>query len=186
MRQFKDKTVKYMIGFIVCILVRLIPFRPANVEPIMTTMMPFAKKWGWISGGLFAALSMVIFDLVHPTQGFNRIGIWTFATAGMYGLIGIAAGIILKANRKTTHYVGFAVIATLFYDFITGPVLSSVMFDMPFMLSLSGQIPFTLRHLAGNVFGAWLISPILHRWVVANPKLETSYLYDRMKSLAGS
>lgn len=184
--RFKEGIVKYLIGFLVCLAVRMMPYRPANVEPIMTTMMPFAKRWGWVSGGVFAALSMAIFDLVHPTQGFGRIGIWTFVTAGMYGLIGVAAGICLKTNGKTGHYVGFAVIATLLYDFVTGPVLSSVMFDMPFMLSLIGQIPFTIRHLAGNIIGAWLISPLIYRWVVANPNLKTTTICHWVKRIVAT
>jgi hypothetical protein len=74
MKKFKN-LVKYIIGFFVCFAVRLIPFRPPNFEPIMTTTMPFGKKWGWMAGGFFGAASIIIFDIIHPTSGFLRIGI---------------------------------------------------------------------------------------------------------------
>ena len=41
--------VKYAIGFVVCFAIRLVPFRPPNVEPVMTATMPFSKRFGWIS-----------------------------------------------------------------------------------------------------------------------------------------
>jgi uncharacterized membrane protein len=183
--RFKHSGMKYFIGFLVCLGIRMIPFRPPNVEPIMTTTMPFGKKWGWLAGGLFGMLSIILYDIVHPTAGFARIGSWTVVTAAMYGLTGAAAGLYLKnKENKVRHYVGFAVVATLAYDFITGPIMSSYMFQMPFMVTLVGQVPFTLLHLAGNVFGAALVSPLLYRWVVDNPKLDTDVLYTRLKHVA--
>ena len=38
--------IKYLIGLFTVIALRLIP-HPPNVEPIMSTMMPFSKRWGW-------------------------------------------------------------------------------------------------------------------------------------------
>lgn len=180
-RSLRQGWVKYAIGFLVCIAVRLIPFRPANIEPVMTTSMPFARKWGWLAGGLFASLSMVLFDLIHPAKGFARIGVWTLVTAGVYGLIGAAAGVYLnRTANKVRHYVGFAFIATLVYDFITGPIMSSLVFQMPFSVALLGQIPFTIRHLLGNVLGGALVSPLLYTWVVSNPRLDTDQLFQRL------
>lgn len=182
---FKQSSIKYVIGFVVCFGIRLIPFRPPNVEPIMTTTMPFGKKWGWLAGALFGALSILLYDLIHPTPGFARIGSWTLVTAAMYGLIGVAAGIYLKNKEsRVRHYVGFAVLATLAYDFITGPIMSSFIFKMHFSTALIGQIPFTLLHLGGNIVGAALVSPLLYNWVVNNPSLNTDAVYAKLKHLA--
>ncbi|MFH1175074.1 MAG: hypothetical protein V1725_08155 [archaeon] len=175
---FKQGTIKYIIGLAVCFLIRLLPFRPANMEPIMTTTLPFSKKWGWAAGALFGMLSIVLFDLIHPTPGFPRFGIWTLVTAVLYGLVGVAAGLYLKKREGTIlRYTGFAVIATLVYDFLTGPIMSSMIFNMPFSTALIGQIPFTLMHLLGNVIGAAIISPLLYRWVVDNRRLDTNALF---------
>jgi uncharacterized membrane protein len=176
--KFKQGFIKYVVGFLICIGIRVIPFRPPNIEPIMTTTMPFGKRWGWYAGALFGALSIVIYDLVNPTKGFARIGTWTLVTAVMYGLIGASAGLYLRNKRnKMRYYLGFAVLATLLYDFVTGPIVSSFMFNMPFMVALVSQVPFTLLHLAGNVFGAAFVSPLIYKWVVSNPRLDTNVVY---------
>jgi len=40
------------------------------------------------------------------------------------------------------------------------------------MLALTGQISFTLMHLAGTVVFSTLLSPVLYLWVVRNEALE--------------
>ena len=173
---FKQSPIKYILGFLFCLLIRLIPFRTPNAEPIMTTIMPFGKKWGWIAGALFGALSIVLFDLIVKVPGFPRMGIWTLITASTYGLIGALAGIYLKNRSKIRHYAVFALVSTLIYDFITGPIMSSFLFKMPFSVALIGQIPFTLIHVGVNIVGAIIISPLLYRWVINNPLLDTNNL----------
>jgi len=168
--------VKYLIGLIVCFFIRLLPFRPPNVEPIMTTTMPFSKRFGRIAGFLFGFASIVIFDLA--TQ---KLGIWTLVTGIMYGLVGTFAASFFKKRKATRkNFVSYAVIATLAYDFITGPIMSSMIFDMSFAQSLIGQVPFTLYHLAGNIFFALTISPVLYTWVVDNRDLELHRLLHRI------
>ena len=173
--------MKYIIGFTVCFILRLIPFRPPNVEPIMATTMPFSKKWGWLAGGFFGMVSILLYDLIHPTPGFGRFGTWTIVTAVMYGIVGIASGLYMKKLKKAKvkHYVGFAVIATLGYDFITGPIMSSIIWKMPFMTALTGQIPFTLWHLGGNIVFSMTISPLLYKWVINNKQLELDNLLHK-------
>ncbi|MBN2251668.1 MAG: hypothetical protein JW724_06315 [Candidatus Altiarchaeota archaeon] len=174
---------KYVIGFVVCLGIRLIPFRVPNVEPVMATAMPFGKKWGLWAGAFFGAASIVLYDLIRPTPGFARLGVWTLVTAVMYGLVGAAAGWWLSKRKSSIgNYVGFAVVATLLYDFITGPVMSSVIWNMTFLEALIGQIPFTLRHLAGNVVLAATVSPALYAWVVNNKRLE----WDRVLAVFSS
>ena len=173
-----ENLVKYIIGFVVCMVFRLftraVPL--PNVEPVTGTLMPFGKKGGWIVGALFGAASIVIFDILT-----GKLGVWTAVTAMMFGLIGASSGLFLKGHdNRVGRYIGFAVGATLVYDFITGPIMSSLMFGMTFMQALVGQIPFTLWHLGGNIVFAALLSPALYRWVVDNRHLELSSMMQRV------
>ncbi|MBR9700123.1 hypothetical protein GOV09_06715 [Candidatus Woesearchaeota archaeon] len=162
---------KYLIGLVTVILLRLIP-GPQNVEPIMATMMPFSKRWGWLAGLLFSVASILAYDFIT-----GLYGPWSFFTAGTYGLLGILSGLYLKKRKSSIgNYVGFAVISTIIYDVITGFGVGMLVFKQTFMLTLLGQIPYTLIHLTGNVILAALISPVLYNWVVDNPHLETESL----------
>ena len=166
---------KYLIGLLVVIVFRLIP-HPPNVEPIMSTMMPFSKKWGWVSGALFCLFSILLYDIITGT-----LGSWSILTAGTYALLGAAAGLFLKKySNSIWYYVAFAIVGTIVYDFITGVVGSTWLFAMPFMTALTGQIPFTLYHLAGNVVLAAVYSPLLYKWVVDNKSLETENLAEKI------
>jgi hypothetical protein len=177
-----NHSIKYATSFLLCILFRLLPFRPPNFEPLMTATMPFGKKWGPAAAGFFAASSMVLFDVLHPTPGFPAVGVWTLVTAATYGIIGIASGFYFRngRNHRTAGYLSFSVAGTLVYDFITGPVMSSAIWKMPFAVSLAGQIPFTLWHLLGNILGAVFVSPLIYRWVVDNKNLEVKSISSRL------
>lgn len=167
--------VKYAIGLVTVIGLRLLP-HPPNVEPIMATMMPFSKKWGWLSGMAFCLASILGFDLVTGT-----LGIWSLVTAGTYAFLGVLAGLYLKQKSNSIlQYVGFSIVATVLYDAITGIGMGMLFFDQQFMPTLSGQIPFTLYHLGGNIVLSAIVSPVLFRWVIENPKLETQQLTNRL------
>jgi len=168
--QLNKHSLKFVVGFIVVFALRLIPFRPPNVEPVMATMMPYAKRFGALSGFLFASLSIVLFDLFTA-----RIGVWTLITALAYGSLGVAAYYFFK-NRESTakNYVVFAVFGTLFYDAVTGLTIGPLLWGQSFAVALLGQIPFTLLHLAGNITFAAVVSPALYKWVVSNKKLTVS------------
>jgi len=167
--------IKYLIGLFTVICFRLLP-HPPNVEPIMSTMMPFSKKWGWLSGLLFCLLAVLSFDLLTGT-----LGLWSLFTAGTYALLGALSGLYFK-NKKNNikNYVIFSIIATLIYDAITGVGLGVLFFNQPFLLSLTGQIPFTLYHLGGNIILAIIFSPVLYHWVIENKQLETSHIINRI------
>ncbi len=168
MKEFTNNVFKYMIGLVVVILLRLVP-HPPNVEPIMTAMMPFAKRWGVLSGAFFAAASIIIYDLVTGT-----LGSWTLITLSTYALLGGLAGLFFAKKENTLkNYVIFAVFATLIYDAITGIAMGVLIYHMPFEETLIGQIPFTVNHLLGNIVFAIVLSPVIFRWVVENPKIET-------------
>lgn len=86
---------KFVLGFVMCLLIRLIPFRPPNIEPILATAMPFSRAYGKTAGFLFAFGSMVLFDFI-----VGKVGVWTFITASAYGLVGFFAALYFK-NKKT-------------------------------------------------------------------------------------
>jgi hypothetical protein len=66
----------------------------------------------------------------------------------------------------------YSIIGTLVYDALTGLTIGPLMFKMPFMVALVGQIPFTLWHLAGNMVMALVFSPALYKWVLENDNLD--------------
>lgn len=176
MKQPKN-IIKYLIGLGTVIGLRLIP-HPPNVEPIMSTMMPFAKKWGWFAGFLFSLVAILSFDLITGT-----LGVWSLMTAGTYAVLGIAAGFYFKKRKnKIKYYVGFSVVGTLIYDAITGIGTGMLFFHQTFMVTFLGQIPFTLYHLAGNIALAAIVSPLLYKWVLKNPELEIQPVFNRIRS----
>ena len=174
--RIRKNSIKYLIGLLVVVALRLVP-HPPNVEPIMASMMPFTKKWGWLSGLVFCLLAIFAYDVLTGT-----LGIWSLVTAGTYALLGAAAGLYFK-NKKNQirHYVGFAIAATLIYDAITGIGMGTLIFHQPLMGTLVGQIPFTLYHLLGNIVLASVLSPrLLYKWIITNPKLEARPLWNRI------
>ena len=157
----KKNWSKYIIAFISVLLFRLLPFRAPNIEPIMAVIMPLGKIYGGAMSFIFGALSIVIYDSV--TSG---IGIWTLITALAYGLVGCGTFIFFKKRTGWKNYALYAVVATIFYDVITGLTIGPLFFHQPFMTSLVGQIPFTMLHLLGNVSFAIVLSPAIEKWLV--------------------
>ncbi|HEX8591610.1 MAG TPA: ECF transporter S component [Candidatus Paceibacterota bacterium] len=159
---------KILIGFAAVFLIRLLPFRPANFEPMLATMMPFATRFGVLTSFFFGFLGIALFDAV--TSGF---GAWTLVTAAAYGLLGIGAHIYFRNRKATTkNFLAFGVVGTVLYDIVTGLTVGPIFFNQPLMLAVAGQIPFTLMHLLGTVLFTLALSPALHRWVVRNDALE--------------
>lgn len=172
MQNYKKNWFKYIVGFIMCLLIRLIPFRPPNIEPILATQMPFSRAYGKVAGFFFAFLSIFLYDVIT-----TKLGMWTFITAGAYGILAIWAGAYFK-NRagNSWNYAKFAVMGTLAYDIVTGLSVGPIFFQQPFMEALIGQIPFTALHLIGNVCFAVVLSPFIYKFVIENQKLETESL----------
>jgi hypothetical protein len=154
--------VKYTITFISVLAFRLMPFRAPNIEPIMATIMPLGKSYSKIMAFGFGFLSIFLFDFI--TSG---IGIWTIVTAFSYGLLGLGASYFFQNRSGWKNYALYAVIATIFYDVITGLTIGPLFFHQSFIVSLVGQIPFTFLHLLGNVSFAIVLSPVIERWLVA-------------------
>lgn len=167
----KKNYIKYISIFIFCMFVRLLPFRPPNVEPIMATMMPFSKVYGKFLSFMFGFSSIILYDIIT-----NKIGIWTLITGLAYGLLAIyAVSFFRKRKQNRINYVYFAIIGTIFYDIITGLTVGPLFFHQPFMAALIGQIPFTLLHLVGNISFAFFLSPIIYQYIILNKKFEKKF-----------
>ena len=177
MNTYVKNWFKFVLGFIVCLLIRLIPFRPPNIEPIMAAAMPFSRAYGKVAGFFFAFGSMVLFDLI-----VGKVGVWTFITALAYGLVGLGAAVYFKNKKNTAwNYAKFAVISTIFFDAVTGFTIGPIFFGQPFLAAVLGQIPFTALHLLGNVSFALVLSPALYTFVIENKKLESPRLLINLK-----
>jgi uncharacterized membrane protein len=156
------KSIKYILIFISGIALRLVPFRAPNVEPIMASVMPISKTYGGVASFIFGFLSIALYDSV--TSGF---GVWTLVTAVSYGLLGLLASYYFKNRSGWKSYASYAFISTILYDIVTGLTIGPIFFHQSFMISLVGQIPFTILHLIGNVSFAIVLSPVIEKWLVA-------------------
>lgn len=173
---FKKNWLKFTVGIVVCLLVRLIPFRVPNIEPILATQMPFSKAYGPYAGFLFAFLSILLYDLITST-----LGVWTFVTIGAYGFLGLSAGVYFK-NREAGawDYVRFAVMGTLFFDIVTGFSVGPLFFDQPLYAAAVGQIPFTILHLIGNVSFAFVLSPAIYNLITKTRKRKANSIISTL------
>lgn len=162
----KKNWLKYIIAFLSVLIIRLIPFRAPNVEPIMAAVMPVGKVFGGIYSLVFGLMSVAVYDSL--TSG---IGIWTLITGLCYGAIGFASAYFFKNRSGWKNYAYFAVIATIFYDVVTGLSIGPLFFHQSILVSLVGQIPFTFLHLLGNVSFAIVLSPVIEMWVVRKEKV---------------
>jgi len=159
---------KIILGFVLCLVIRLVPVRPPNIEPLLATQMPFAKAYGPLVGFSFAFLSIVLFDLM-----VGKVGIWTLITAGAYGALGLwSVYFFKKREMKRINYVKFAILGTLFFDAVTGLTIGPVFFNQPFIAAAIGQIPFTILHLIGNVTFAFVFSPLIYTYISTNKAVD--------------
>ena len=173
---FSTGWLKLLIGFVAVFLIRLLPMRPANFEPMLATLMPFSTRFGFITSFLFGFLGIALFDLV--TSG---IGMWTVVTGFMYGALGVSAHLFFQ-NRKasTKNFLAFGIGGTLVYDAVTGLITGPLFFGQPLIAAIIGQIPFTLMHLLGTVVFTLALSPALYKWVVRNDTLEIPVLTRKL------
>lgn len=159
---------KFLIGLFLSLLIRLVPFRAPNIEPILATAMPFGKYFGPFASFSFAVLSILIYDLVT-----NTLGVHTFFTASSYGLIGFWAGHYFKQKEgRPLEYVRFAIYSTLVFDVLTGLTIGPLFYNQSFLSALSGQIPFTILHLLGNMTLAFILSPAIYKMLYKKKKKE--------------
>jgi hypothetical protein len=152
--------IKYTTAFFTVLLFRLIPFRAPNLEPIMTVIMPLGKIYGGVISFIFGALSIIVYDSM--TSG---IGVWTLITATVYGFIGYGSSYYFKKRSGWKNYALYAIVMTIVYDALTGLTVGPIFFKQSFVVSLVGQIPFTVIHLLGNVSFAIVLSPMIEKWL---------------------
>ncbi len=98
--------LKYFTILVAGILIRFLPLKAPNIEPVMASTMPLAKKYGRLSAFTFAFLSMILFDLID-----GEVGAWTWVTAIVYGTIGIAASYYFKnKSNRPLNYLKFSIV----------------------------------------------------------------------------
>ena len=171
-KKSRNFSPKFFITLIACLLVRLLPLRAPNIEPILAAAMPMGRAYGAFAGFSFGALSIILYDIITGT-----LGVRTVFTAGAYGLLGSASALYLK-NKKSDKwsYVKVAVAGTLFFDAFTGLTVGPMFFGQSFAGALTGQIPFTALHLLGNTVFAYVLSPGLYNFLIKkkeeSPSLE--------------
>lgn len=167
--------LKYAIVFLGVLLVRLLPFRAPNVEPLLSAVMPLTKRYGVLEGVAFAVFSIVLYDAL--TAG---IGIWTLVTALAYGSLAVGAYFYFK-NKKPSrgNFVIYSIVAVLFYDLVTGLTVGPLAYGQSFSAALAGQVPFTALHLLGAVFFAAVVSPLLYRWLQESEALAPALVKTR-------
>lgn len=176
METYKKNWLKFILGFIACLLIRLIPFRPPNVEPILAMQMPFSRAYGALASFLFAFFSIVFYDLITQT-----LGVWTLLTASTYGVLGFWAYFYFKKHQANAWgYARFAIIGTLFFDAVTGLSIGPLFFHQSFTSALVGQIPFTLWHLLGNVSFAFILSPIIYNFLIKKKEKQKTIYLDNL------
>jgi uncharacterized membrane protein YuzA (DUF378 family) len=114
---------------------------------------------------------MFSFDLI--TQSF---GVWTLVTSITYAVLGLIFWKYLKGKKDVTtkRYLGCGITGVLFFDLITGVIATPLMFNMSFEQAFIGQIPFTVLHLITVSFFVLLVTPLLDKHILQNPKLEDS------------
>lgn len=159
-------SLKFLLGLAICFGIRLIPWRPPNVEPVTSTLLPFGKVMGPFAGFLFGVLSIALFDAVT-----GELGTWTLVTALTFGVIGAFSHLALNRLPGTAlPYAFVAAVSTLFYDGVTGVLMGNLLFQVPLSEAFFGQIPFTANHLLGNIVLGFVLSPLVERWIVKNPR----------------
>ena len=177
METVKKNYLRFSLILILCLLVRMLPFRAPNVEPILAATMPMSRAYGAFMGLSFAVLSILLYNLLTGTMGIH-----TLFTAGAYGLLGFWASRYFrkeKTNRRWS-YVRFAIVGTLLFDALTGLTVGPLLFQQPFMSALVGQIPFTALHLAGNITFAFFLSPIIYSLLIKKRRREKQIIISTL------
>jgi hypothetical protein len=151
------KELKYLAGLVFCNVYRILRIFPNN-DPVMGCALPFARQGKWWHALLFPMIAMISFDFITM-----RVGIWTWGTALAYGLVGLLAYKYFKGKEKVglKTYAGASIAGVLIFDFLTGPIMSSFAFGIPFYAAFIGQIPFTVAHLISATSFTLALAPVL-------------------------
>ena len=179
MEKNKTNYFKFLLALVLCLFVRLIPFRAPNIEPILATAMPFSKVYGAIVSFSFVVLSILLYDFISGT-----FGVQTFFILLAYGVLGIwSANYFKKREANVLNYVRFAIIGTLFFDAVTGLTIGPLFFHQTLFTSLIDQIPFTVLHLLGNITFAIILSPAIYKILIKKKKFTMSTINQKEMSI---
>ncbi|MEY4731319.1 MAG: hypothetical protein RL681_265 [Candidatus Parcubacteria bacterium] len=165
--RIKTDGIKFVLGWLTVLAIRLVPFRPPNVEPMFAVVMPFSKHYNAWGSFAFGVLGITAFDLMTGT-----IGMWTLITAAAYGLLGAYAAWFFRDRGATVkNFLVCGIVGTVLYDAVTGLSIGPIFFGQSITEAFVGQIPFTLMHVAGTAAFSVVLSPAAYRWIVTNPAL---------------
>lgn len=154
------------------LLFRLLPapFRVPNIEPLTASIMPVSRIGSVWLGALFASAGIIVYDAL--TAG---IGIWTWWTAAVYiSVVSMSRYFFATRPMSRTRLVGFGVIATLWYDALTGLTIGPLFWHQTFAEAFFGQIPFTLLHIASTCLFASTLAPVLATWLIATTEHKSA------------
>lgn len=170
---------KFIIGLLVTLAFRI--FTPfiglANISPLMSTILSGSKAYGKMAGAVYGFLSMFLLDLI-----MGKLGLWTIITATTYSLIGIFASIYLKDKKANIRdFVVASIMFTLFFDLVTGILMGPILFGQNMLEATIGQIPFTLRHLIGNIVFAIILAPWFYGKIMTNESYQLSKILSLSK-----
>jgi hypothetical protein len=167
----RSNFLKLTLSLLIANGIRLLRIIPNN-DPIMSMALPFSRRSSVLTSFAFPFVTMVSFDIVT-----GYVGAWTLVTGITYGLIGISFHYFLKDKSEVgiKTYLGCGILGVLVFDFITGVLATPLMFPpMTFETALIGQIPFTIMHLLTTSVFILIITPLLDKQVLLNPKLDDS------------
>lgn len=166
-----SKILGVSIGWILCFIVRLFPWRPPNIEPVLASTIAIASTYGRASSFFFPASIMVMFDLL-----LGEIGLWTIETAVVYGIVGLLASMFFGGKKRSVmQAVIFSIVATLFYDSVTAAI-GPLEFGMSWKEAYIGQIPFTVNHVIGNIVFCLTLTPLLRRILFIIQKFDRAHM----------
>jgi hypothetical protein len=69
--------LKFLIGWVLSFVLRLIPFRPPNLEPILAIQTPFTKRYGFIIGSDYYTQGNFSSDYMVTKFDENRNVVWS-------------------------------------------------------------------------------------------------------------
>jgi len=123
----------------------------------MACILPASRK-SVFKAALFAFAAMVFFDIITM-----KLGPWTLVTSVTYAALALFFAFCFKRLKKVhfRHFIGLSAVGVILFDIITGPIMSTLMFNQPLWFSIIGQIPFTLFHLVSAVSYTFFLVPVL-------------------------
>jgi len=171
--------LKFIFAGCITLLFRLITplVGWSNVSLLMATQFAGSVAFGpWVAG-LYGSLSMFLLDAF-----MGALGPWTIATSICQGIVGVVGGYYLARRStdrqrfwsSTQRFLTASIVGTLFFDLVTG-VLLAPLYHTPMSVAAIGQVPFTARHLVGNMIFATMAPWFTERFM-KNLSLEARVL----------